>query len=194
MRSHHPHDDRFSAENFGNQPTWLIMDALKYGSKFQQEQLHLAELGISTLTACFVNSNRDPKSGSPAKPSDFWYFTPKDGDGDKLDPVAADTFFSLVSDEKMPSWALAIAPVDKLRSSRVNGVIPKSRVWMRRGVILIAPKISNGVVKVSLALVDGIEGRVAVIDADSGVVAKVFIPNAKKETFWQADVEFELVV
>lgn len=168
------------------------MDALKHGSKLQQEQLHLAELSLSTLTACFVNSNRDPKSGVPAKPSDFWYFTPKD-DGDKLDPVAADTFFSLMADEKMPSWALAIAPVDELRSSRVNGSIPKFRAWMRRGVILIAPKISDGVVKVPLVIVDGVEGRVAVIDADSGVVAEVFIPNAKKETFWQADVEYQLV-
>lgn len=168
------------------------MDALKYGSKLQQEQLHLAELGISTLTACFVNSNRDPKKGESAKPSDFWYFTPKD-DGDKLDPVAADTFFNLVSDEKMPSWALGIAPVDKLRSSRGNGSIPSLRAWRSAGVLLIAPKISGGYLKVPLALVDGVEGKVSVIDADSGVCSSVFIPNAKKETFWQADVEFQLV-
>lgn len=168
------------------------MDALKHGSKLQQEQLHLTELGISTLTACFVNSNRDPKSGTAAKPSDFWYFTPID-DGDKLDPVACSCFFSLIADEKLPSWALAIAPVDQLRSSRSNGSIPDVRAWMRCGVLLIAPKITDGVVKVPLAIVDGIEGRVAVIDADCGTVHEVFIPNAKKETFWQADVEFQLV-
>lgn len=168
------------------------MDALKHGSKLQKEHLHLGELGISTLTACFVNSNRDPKSGNAAEPSDFWHFTPKD-DRDKLDPVVADCFFSLIADEKLPSWALAIAPVDQLRSSRVNGSIPTCRAWIRRGVMLVAPKISDGVIKVPLAIVDGVEGEVAVIDADSGVVHQVFIPNAKKETFWQADVEYELI-
>lgn len=168
------------------------MDALKHGSSLQQERLHLAELGIAQLTSAFINANRDPKSG-PCKPSDFWYFTPID-DGNKLDPVAADTFFSLVQDEKMPSWALGIAPVDKLRSSRGNDSIPECRAWMRRGVLLLAPQVSNSVVKVPLAIVDGIEGTTAVIDADSGVVHELFIPNAKKETFWQADVEFQLVV
>lgn len=168
------------------------MDALKYGSTLQQERLHLAELGIAQLTSAFINANRDPKS-QPCKPSDFWYFTPQD-DGDKFSPLAADCFFSLVESEKMPSWALAIAPVDKLRLSRRNGSIPECRAWMRRGVLLLAPTNSNGVVKVPLAIVDGIEGRVTVIDADSGHCHEVFIPNAKKETFWQVDVEFQLVV
>lgn len=188
----HPTDERFSAEQFGFQPVWLILQAIEHGSKHRSEQLHLEELGISTLTACFVNANRDPKKGEPAKPSDFWYFASQ-AFQDKIDPVVADTFFALVAEEKIPSWAVALAPIEKLRASRGNGSnISGARAWMRKGVLLLAPRIRGTSVVAPLALVDGVQGNSNVIDIDSGVCREVLIPNSKGEAFWLKDAEFEL--
>lgn len=193
MNRFFPYDQRFNAENFGWQPTWLILQALSIGAKFQREQSHLDELGIATLTAVLVNCNRDPKKSEPAKPSDFWYFTPQDEQEPRLDAVAADAFFSLVQSERMPSWCVAIAPVDRLREVRANGPVPKCRAWVKKGVLLITPRIEDGVVKVPLAIVDGVAGSTSVIDVDSGATRQVIIPNDKGEAFWVADAEFQLV-
>ncbi|MHC5823988.1 MAG: hypothetical protein ACYT04_51170, partial [Nostoc sp.] len=79
--------------------------------------MHLAELGIATLTSCFVNSNRDPKS-EPAKPTDFFYFTPADDEGDRINSTAANAFFALADAGLLPGWCVAIAPLDKLVKSK----------------------------------------------------------------------------
>lgn len=156
------------------------------------EQLHLEELGISTLTAVFCQINSDPKKGNRAKPSDFWHFAPIE-DKDKINPVVADTFFALVAEEKIPSWAIALAPIEKLRASRGNGATASIRAWMKKGVLLIAPQMSGTSVVAPLALVDGVQGKSNVIDIDSGVCREVLIPNVKGEAFWLKDAEFDLV-
>lgn len=191
MRSLCPQDERFNAANFGFQPVWLILQAIEYGSKHRLEQLHLEELGVSTLTACFVNANRDPKKGEPAKPSDFWYFTSSNQE-DKLDGSACDAFFSLVADEKIPSWAVALAPIEKMRASRANGRVTKPRAWMKRGVLLIAPRIENNKLCTPLAIIDGVTGRIPVIDVDSGATKEIVVFNNEKSTFWLQDAEFQL--
>ena len=185
-------DKRFSADNFGYQPTWLIIQALHYGAKLHQEQLHQEELGIATLSALFVNSNRDPKKGEAAKPSDFFYHKPL-ADEDKISFSACATFFSLVSDEKMPSWAVAIAPVEKLRAGKDSGVVSTIRAFVARGVLLVAPVLEGNRVKVPLALVDGVDGAIACRDIDSGTTYRIVVPNSKGETYWIKDVEFDLL-
>lgn len=185
-------DERFNAINFGFQPTWLILQALHYGAKLHQEQLHQEELGIATLSALFVNSNRDPKKGEPAKPSDFYYHQPQKEE-DRISPTACATFFSLVSDEKMPSWAVALAPIDKLRAGKDDGAVSLVRAFVARGVLLVAPSVDANRVKVPLALVDGVGGAIAIRDIDSGEIRKISIPNQKGETYWVKDVEFDLV-
>ena len=169
------------------------MDAIAANSKLKQEDLHLGEFGISTLTSVFWNANIDSKKSEPAKASDFWYFTPQVEESEKISAIACSVFFSLVDDEKMPSWAVAIAPVDKLRSNKKGGVIPQCRAWMRRGVMLIAPVIAGDKVIVPLALIDGAEGQLALIDPDTGTAREVFIANAQKDSYWVTNVEFQLV-
>lgn len=139
----------------------------------------------------FVNANRDPKKGEPARPSDFYHFQVIE-EGDRIKEAAANAFFSLVADEKMPSWAVSIAPIDKLRSSKNDDSPPQTRALMCRGVLLLAPQIQDDAVKVGLALVDGVEGNVNLIDTDSGSTYQLFIPNAKKESFWRQDWELML--
>lgn len=170
------------------------MDAIAANAKLRTEELHLGELGISTLTSVFWNANRDPKKGEPVKGSDFWHFTPQMEESEKISAIACTTFFSLISDEKMPSWAVSIAPVDKLReSNKSKCAIPQCRAWMRKGVMLIAPQIKGDKAIAPLALIDGVEGQVSVIDIDTGTAREIEVANAKKEVYWAVNVEFQLV-
>ena len=140
-----------------------------------------------------MNANRDPKKGEPAKASDFFYFTPQVEESEKISAIACNTFFSLIADDKIPSWAVAIAPVDKLRSSRINGDIPKCRAWMSKGVLLIAPVITGDKLLVPLAIIEAATGQVSVIDVDTGTAREVFIANPKHDTYWAINVEIQLV-
>lgn len=194
VRHYWPDDIRFSDRLFGFQPTWLIIQALHYGAKLRGEELHLQELGIATLSALFCQANSDPKKGDRVKPADFFHFAPSE-DKDKIDPVVADTFFALVAEEKIPSWAIALAPIEKLRASRGNGsTLTSPRAWMRRGVLLIAPRIEGTQVVAPLALVDdAVQGKNSLIDIDSGVCREVLIPDGKSEAFWASNQSFEIV-
>ncbi|QKQ75627.1 hypothetical protein [Nostoc sp. TCL240-02] len=142
------------------------MQALHYGAKLHREELHLAELGIATLTSCFVNSSRDPKSEA-AKPSDFFYFTPADDEGDRIPPDAANAFFALADAGKLPGWCVALAPVDKLAKSR-NSDPCAPVVWVGEGVVLLQPVVDNGLVRFPLGFVEA-SGDLAT----SGGVVKV---------------------
>lgn len=128
--------------------------------------MHLAELGIATLTSCFVNSNRDPKSEA-AKPSDFFYFTPVEDEGDRINPIAANAFFALADAGILPGWCVAIAPVDKLTKFR-NSDSVNPVVWVGEGLVLIQPSIDNGLVQFLLGFVEA-SGEIVT----SGGVVKV---------------------
>ncbi|WP_375494906.1 hypothetical protein [uncultured Nostoc sp.] len=137
----------------------------------------MAELGIATLTSCFVNSNRDPKSEA-AKPSDFFYFTPANDEGDRINSDAANAFFALADAGKLPGWCVAQAPVDKLAKSR-NGDQCIPVVWIGEGLVLLQPVVdvsasgsdagASGLVRFPLGFVDGVSG---VIATDGGVVSQ----------------------
>lgn len=154
--------------------------------------MHLHELGIATLSSIFVNAN-SAKKGEPAKPSDFFYFEPQDGDGEKISAIASDTFFSLVAEEKMPSWAVSLAPVEKLRQCKANRSPAPTRAWIKRGVMLIAPKVNGGIVFVPLALIDAVDGDLELIDIDAGTTYKVRLDNPKAQSYWATDIELELL-
>lgn len=157
------------------------MQALHYGAKLHREELHLAELGIATLTSCFVNSNRDPKSEA-AKPADFFYFTPTDDEGDRISSAAANAFFALADAGKLPGWCVALAPVDKLAKSR-NGDPCTPVVWIGEGIVLIHPVIDDGLVRFPLGFVQA-SGEIV---ADGGTVKVPKLGQA-----WILDGEFAL--
>jgi hypothetical protein len=147
-------------------------------------------LGIATLTACFVNSNRDPKKSQPAKPRDFFYFAPKDGGDIKIPSAVANAFFSLAKDSLLPDWAVAIAPVAQLRECKNGTSYPRPRAWIGEGVVLVLPKISGDEVEFALGLIDGAGGVVEVRDADTGTEFSLSLPSL--ETQWILDGEFTL--
>lgn len=145
--------------------------------------MHLAELGIATLTSCFVNSNRDPKSEA-AKPSDFFYFTPIEDEGDRISSTAANAFFALADAGKLPGWCVAIAPVDKLAKSR-NGDPCTPVVWTGEGLVLLMPVVDGGLVRFPLGFVEA-SGDIA---TDGGVVKVPVLGEA-----WVLDGEFALTL
>jgi hypothetical protein len=146
------------------------------------EELHLAELGIATLTSCFVNSNRDPKSEA-ASPTDFFYFTPVEDEDDRIPSNAANAFFALADMGILPGWCVAIAPIDKLVKSR-NGDPCIPVVWIGEGVVLLQPVVDNGLVRFQLGFVDGVSGAIA---TDGGVVVVPVLGEA-----WVLDGEFAI--
>lgn len=93
----------------------------------------------------------------------------------------------------MPAWAVAIAPIEKLRVGKDDGAISPVRAFVARGVLLVAPIVTGDKVKVSLALVDCTSGAITVRNIDSGMTHRIVIPNSKGETYWIKDVEFDLV-
>ncbi|MEH2393900.1 MAG: hypothetical protein V7K21_20275 [Nostoc sp.] len=148
--------------------------------------MHLAELGIATLTSCFVNSNRDPKSEA-AKPSDFFYFTPIEDEGDakgghslRISSIAANAFFALADAGILPGWCVAIAPVDKLVKSR-NSDPCTPIVWIGEGLVLLQPVVDNGLVRFPLGFVEA-SGDIV---TDGGVVKVPVLGEA-----WVLDGEF----
>ena len=168
---------------------WLILQAIEQGEKIYQQQLHLQELGISTLSALFVNANRDPNKGEPAKAADFFYFDRKTDDV-KISPQAADAFFSLSMDSTMPFWVPALAPVEKLRSCCAKGAFPYPRAWFNEDVFLVLPRIVNDKVIVPFGVIRSPGGVVVVNDPDSDRSFAVEIPP--DEPRWFINAEFEL--
>lgn len=188
MRRYWAHDPRFTPENFGFQPIWLILQALEFGAKFQCEELHLQELGIATLSALFANANRDPKKGSPARAQDFFYFK-QEGRDIRIPGIACETFFSLIADGLLPGWALGIAPIDRLRECRKGSRVGKPRAWMSEDLVLILPKIEGDRVTAALCFSNGARGFTVVTDPDVGAEFCLELPESG-QVLWALESEF----
>ncbi|MBD2095642.1 hypothetical protein H6F90_10795 [Trichocoleus sp. FACHB-591] len=151
----------------------------------------MKELGIATLTSCFINANRDSKADA-AKPSDFYYFQIREeSDRISIPAIACDTFFALIKDGLLPGWVVPLVPVDKLEAGRKRGEVGKPRAWVGEGVILIAPKIEGGQVIAAIAVTEAVEGTVEVMDVDSGETFEIVIPDGT-EHCWILDADFNL--
>lgn len=184
-------DPRFTPDNFGNQPIWLILQAIEFGQKLTTEKLHHQELGISTLSALFVNANRDPKKGQPAKPADFFYFATGKDSGVRIPSKVADVFFSLSNDGLLPPWVLGIAPIDLLRKCRGNSTPGKPRAWIGDDILLILPRIEDEQVIAPLAITNRATGVCKLTDVDTGTEFYISLPAP--QTAWILDAELEWV-
>lgn len=169
-----------------------MLQALEQGAKLQREELHLKELGIATLTALFVNANRDPKS-EPVKPANYFYFEAvNESDRVSIPAAICDAFFSLITDQLMPSWAVPLAPIERLQSGRAHDSVSKPRVWIGDGVLLLLPRVEDGWVKAELAIVEGNQaGKIELTDPDCEAVFYLELPPDEQR--WELDAEFELV-
>jgi len=158
--------------------------------------LHLQELGIATLTACFVNANRDPKKGEAAAPKDFFYFADREAAGFKLPGRACDAFFSLISDQLLPDWMLNIAPIELMRSNRANAGLLKPRAWIGENLLLLLPRVETDeegkrTVTAAMAFTNDATGLVEVTDPDVGT--QFYLHLANPQIAWSIDSEFEML-
>jgi hypothetical protein len=157
-----------------------------------REELHLAELGIATLTSCFINANRDPKS-TAAKPSDFFYFNSTD-EQIQIANVCANAFFALADAGFLPSWVVAISPIDKLKSVQDDTRVIAPRAWVGDGVVLMLPRVDGETVRFSLGFQDLPEnfpgGIVVVRDVDTGEERAIALSSGGMK--WILDGEVDI--
>lgn len=162
----------FHPDVFGDLTIDTVFQALEQGQRLKRQDAHLAELGVATLTSCFVNANRDPKKGQAAKPADFFYFA----NSDSLDPAIADSFFSLIDDKLLPSWVVHAAPIDLLRQSKGITRPTKNRCLIGDGVAIFCPVIGDMDIDSAFAVFNEAEtGWQVVMDIDSDKDYTVFI-------------------
>jgi hypothetical protein len=165
-----PNDGRFTADNFGRQWVGDVFQAIEWGEKLREEQLHLEELGVAALTSLTLNINRDPKS-QPVKASDFHHFMRSK---ESVFPtMVCDAFLSVSRDNKMPSFVFDCIGgevlqqlIDGGKKQPVKGI----RALVGDGIALFLPRVVNGWVSIPLgAIDDGINnGPIDVYDVDFG--------------------------
>ncbi|BDA74362.1 hypothetical protein CAL7716_085280 [Calothrix sp. PCC 7716] len=150
-------------------------------------------MGIATLTACFVNSNRDPKKSQPAKPQEFFYFWQKPEDEVQIAPVIAAAFFELLASKLIPGWVVALAPIEKLRKAKPQSSVSIKgiRALSGDGIFLLLPSIQDGVINARLAFVED-SSCSEVRDVDSGVVCRLRFKECPAPC-WIIDGEWVMV-
>jgi hypothetical protein len=167
----------------------LIFQALEWGAKLHHEDLHLQELGIATLSSLFVNANRG-KDSEAAKPSNFYYFQTQSEQAVSIPVAVCDAFFSCIKDGILPAWAVPLCPIDALEKGKSGGKVPRPRLWVGDGVILILPQIQGKQVSAAFALINQAEGIIDVKDPDSDRWFAVEVPD---EDCWILEAEFPIV-
>jgi hypothetical protein len=178
----------FHPDNFGDLTIDVVLQALDQGQRLRRQDAHLNELSIATLTSCFVNANRDPKKGKPAKPSDFFYFA----QSDSLDPAIANAFFSLITDRLMPSWVVHAAPIDVLKQAKTDGNHPKkNRMLIGKGIAIFCPDIGQKMYSDFAIFNEAAWGWQKLTDIDSGKEYEVFVIPPEYEQQYCRDLTLE---
>lgn len=166
----------------------MVLQALENGAKLNQETLHHQELGIATLTACFVNSNRDPKKSAPVKAADFFYFQDKSLEI-TIPASVCDAFFSLIESSFLPGWALGLAPIEALRSGKANGPVRRPRAWVGENLLLIYPQKDGDEITAALAINNGATGLCELRDVDTGTLFCLQLPE-RPQVLWALEPEY----
>lgn len=176
----------FDPNNFGDLPIDVVLQALDQGQRLRRQDAHLNELGVATLTSCFVNANRDPKKGKPAKPSDFFYFAGTDA----LNPAIANSFFSLINDKLMPAWVVHAAPIDILKQAKTDGVhVKRRRMLLGEGVAVFCPDIEEKKIYSDFAVFnDAPWGWQWLKDVDTEHEYEVFVVPSEYDTQYCRDL------
>lgn len=175
---------------------WLVLQALESGNELKREQAHSAELPIAQLTAIYVNSQ---KTKPPyARLYDFCLFK---SEGESLiPPEICDTFLKLVDDNDIPSWAISLAPLDEIRKGKGNGRVMYPRLWMCRGLALIAPRLEEGVLTAGIVVAEDDHpfGEVEVWDVDTQKSHTLRIPEnlpaSTTEVAWDQAIAKEVLL
>lgn len=98
--------------------------------------------------------------------------------------MLCDAFAELLNEQIVPTWAVAIAPIEDLLKNKKGDKVPRPRLWMTRGIALFLPRYSSGSVFVELAVYDwslAKTGLVTLWDIDSSESYEVLINNSSND-------------
>lgn len=141
---------------------------------------------MAQLIAVYVNSQKTKPPYYSAK--DFLLFAPEIESG--YSPDTANTFLSLSRENKLPPWAIAIAPVEEIRKAANDQPPRYPRALTCRGLILICPAIGLESVRSELVLADDDcpSGTVMMWDLDTGESFSLLVEGVP-----EGEVELRLV-
>lgn len=168
------------------------MSALEIGQSLFLEEKHLEEIGICTLIATLINVNIDSKKSKLASPEDFYRF--KKEEKFKISAASADSFFSLAKSGKIPSWAIAIAPLNELVSARTHKEPSGIRALSGSGFFALSPIFQGGELFSPLIIIDRAESTIILQDLDSDRSCTILNPEFKGESIGYAiDKYFQII-
>jgi len=167
----------FSPERFGSQPRWLVLDALDRGKKRALTDLHNMELPIAWLHHSLLAVNGDNKT----KVEDLCLYIERDDTSQKVSESAANAYWSLRRDGKIPSWAIFFHK--ELMAAKTDISPPKFRCLDGDGFIILAPSVRGDTLSCPIILCQHHVSRQAVraTDPDTGRFWVVQMPRLDEE-------------
>lgn len=168
----------------------FVIEALEYGQKFKQQDLHAQEIGIAALTSLTLNMNLS-KDAKRSSPYDFCNFA----QGESFDLESANTFFSLTEERKLEEWVVIKAPVDGLRKVFMpGGNTSKIRCLISEAIAIISPRIRGKVITSKLVIFEDFYrwGSNEFVDIDSGQKYEIFVPPYESKDNFSRDWEGQI--
>ncbi|MBD2570050.1 hypothetical protein [Anabaena lutea] len=86
----------------------------------------------------------------------------------------------------MPSWVVRLSPFEEIEKAKdKDGRIASPRMWMRRGLALICPRVENGKLIAGMAIIDDNApfGEVEVFDVDTNESHVIYVPEGIQEAY-----------
>jgi len=189
---------------FGDQPTWLIHQALTAGERLVLEQAARDEMGIAQLNAFFYNCNRDPKKTKPLSSEDFKHHAmvlERIYEKPKFPPLVADTIKTLVRRGLITPWIqrmLNMELIDRYSTGGPGidrGCYQFYNPQLGTGVAIFNPQIKKPRIYADYAILgEGIKGPIPLYVIGTRIkVCEVVINTDGKECQLTNDVQFDLV-
>lgn len=142
-------------------PSHIIFELIEYGSLLRREDLHYQEYGTATLTACFVNSNRDLKKYPAAKPEEYFHFRRLTKES-KMSGYVPQLLFTRTTAGTCHPWILSYIPLDAIREAKKPYLPIKSfdieYLDIPNKLLLIGCTIERGWLKAEFALLKEVQG------------------------------------
>lgn len=158
-------------------------------NKMRLEELHRYEQPIALQTAMQANYKRDSKTRKkPFESSDFYVFQPADQQ-DKPSARYAAAYQKMLADKELPRWALFV--FSSLRNEE-GATCPTPHYLRGDGVLLLAPRWSEGIVEGMLIATERPAGAMELVDPD-GDRHMCIVPAIETKIVAQEQTEIRLL-
>jgi|GEM_PF-1747667 len=114
LQLHYPNETRFNSEHFSSCPILIIEQAITAATRLELERSHRAAIPISLLGVYSLMS-QGLKNIEPAHFNPFERMLNQAEAREEIKPEIAQTLIGLVDSGKVPTWAIAMIPLGKMR-------------------------------------------------------------------------------